>query len=61
VKSNNVELHPSGLNIIQNSDGSYCFEWNPTDPRWNWMNNLTDAQIQNIIEKHASMDLKNDT
>jgi hypothetical protein len=53
MKSDNVELHPSGLNIIQNPDGSYCFEWNPNDPRWNWMNSLTDDQIQNIMEKHA--------
>ncbi len=43
-------LHESGLNIIQNSDGSFAFEWDPTDERWNWMNGLTDEQIRTSIE-----------
>jgi hypothetical protein len=47
------ELHPTGLNIIQNPDGSYCFEWNPDDPRWDWMNDLTDDQIRSIMEQLA--------
>jgi hypothetical protein len=45
------EIHPSGLNIIENSDGSYYFEWSPTDQRWSWMNNLTDDQIRVIMEE----------
>ena len=43
-------LDPSGLNIIQNSDGSFAFEWDPKDERWNWMNGLTDEQIRTSIE-----------
>lgn len=45
------ELHPSGLNIIENPDGSFAFEWDPEDDRWKWMNNLTDDQIKSIIEE----------
>jgi hypothetical protein len=44
------QLHPSGLNIIQNKDGSFAFEWDPKDERWNWMNGLTDEQIRTSIE-----------
>ena len=44
------ELHPTGLNIIQNPDGSIAFEWDPKDERWNWMNGLTDEQIRTSIE-----------
>jgi hypothetical protein len=45
------ELHPTGLNIIQNPDGSIAFEWDPKDKRWSWMNGLTDDRIQSIIEE----------
>jgi hypothetical protein len=44
------EMHPSGLNIIQNSDGSYSFEWDPEDTRWSWLNGLTDEEVKFIIE-----------
>jgi hypothetical protein len=47
----NQKLDPSGLNIIENSDGSYAFEWDPKDSRWNWMNGLTDDQVRIIIEQ----------
>jgi hypothetical protein len=61
MTSNNEKLHPTGLNIIKNPDGSYCFEWDPNDPRWDWMNNLTDDQIKDIMEKLALYESKNDT
>jgi hypothetical protein len=54
--SENTEykLHPSGLNIIQNLDGSYAFEWDPKDERWSWMNDLTDEEIKVILEEMLS-------
>lgn len=50
----NKQLHESGLNIIQNSDGSFSFEWDPKDDRWSWMNDLTDDQIKSTIEEIIS-------
>jgi len=52
-----TELHPTGLNIIQNPDGSVAFEWDPKDKRWNWMNELTDDQIKTIIEEAVELKL----
>ena len=46
-----TKIHPSGLNIIENSNGSYSFEWDPKDERWSWMNDLTDEEIKVIIEE----------
>jgi len=46
----NKQIHESGLNIIENPDGSYAFEWDPKDERWSWMNGLTDSQIKSIVE-----------
>ena len=43
-------MHPSGLNIIENDDGSFALEWDKNDARWSWLNGLTDAEIQVIME-----------
>jgi len=55
-----TKIHPSGLNIIQNSDGSFAFEWDPKDERWSWMNDLTDDQIKTIMESTADLTKNND-
>lgn len=47
----NKKMHESGLNIIENPDGSFAFEWDPKDERWSWMNNLTDEEIKVKIEQ----------
>ena len=49
--SEKKELHPSGLNVIQNEDGVVVFEWDKKDERWSWLNGLTDDQIKSIIEE----------
>jgi hypothetical protein len=46
-----TKLHESGLNIIQNPDGSFAFEWDPKDERWSWLNGLTDEEVKFIIEE----------
>ena len=47
----NQKIDPSGLNIIENPDGSFTFEWDPKDSRWEWMNGLTDDQVRIIINQ----------
>jgi hypothetical protein len=54
-------FHESGLNIIENSDGSFVFEWDPKDERWSWMNDLTDDQIKTIMESNAELIKNHDT
>ena len=39
------------LKITQNEDGSFAMDWDPQDPKWSWMNDLTEDQIQIIIDK----------
>jgi hypothetical protein len=50
-----TKIHESGLNIIQNPDGSFAFEWDPKDERWSWMNGLTDDEVKCIIECHLKI------
>jgi hypothetical protein len=39
------------LKITQNEDGSFTMDWNPQDPKWSWMNGLTQKEIQVIMEQ----------
>ena len=54
MENKETAIHESGLNIIENEDGSFTFEWNRDDKRWSWMNDLTDEQIKNVIENALS-------
>jgi hypothetical protein len=49
--SEEKQIHPSGLNIIENEDGSFALEWDANDTRWSWLNGLTDDKIKSIIEE----------
>ena len=44
------------LKVNQNSDGSYTFEWDKSDPSWSFLNNLTSKEIQSIIENSIKED-----
>ena len=39
------------LKITQNEDGSFTMDWDPQDPKWSWMNGLTQKEIQTIMEQ----------
>jgi hypothetical protein len=39
------------LKIMQNEDGSYTINWDPQDPNWKWLNQLTSKEIQIIMEQ----------
>ncbi len=39
------------LKITQNEDGSYTMDWDPQDPKWSFLNNLTSKEIQVIVQQ----------
>lgn len=39
------------LKITENADGSFTMDWDPQDPKWSWMNGLTQKEIQVIVEQ----------
>ena len=39
------------LKITENEDGSFTMDWDPQDPKWSWMNGLTQKEIQVIMEQ----------
>ena len=44
-----LKLEERELQVKQNKDGSFTFEWDKNDPSYNFLNNLTQEQIQSII------------
>ena len=47
------------LKITENKDGSFTMDWDPQDPKWSFMNGLTQKEIQVIVEQ-AIKDYLND-
>jgi len=45
------EMKDDTLKITQNEDGSFTMDWDPQDPKWSWMNGLTQKEIQVIMEQ----------
>lgn len=39
------------LKISQNEDKSFTFEWDKKDPRWSFLNGLTEKEIRVILEQ----------
>ena len=46
------------LKIIEQPDGTFQMEWDKEDPKWSWMNNLTSAEIQVIMEQALKEELQ---
>ena len=46
---NKSNLKNESLQVKQNKDGSFTFEWDKNDPSYQFLNNLTQEQIQSII------------
>ena len=53
------------LSVKENPDGSFLISWDDKDPKWSFMNGLTDKQVQIIMEQAIKnyledLDTKND-
>lgn len=45
----NQESNKDSLKVTQVSDGSFEIEWDRNDPRWSWMNDLTEEEVQTMM------------
>ena len=39
------------LKVTENEDGTFELSWDEKDPKWAWMNNLPNEQIQIIVQQ----------
>ena len=47
----NLNPENDSLKITQEENGSFTMDWNPEDPKWSWLNGLTENEIQVIVEQ----------
>ena len=45
------------LKITENADGTFTMDWDKDDQKWNWLNSLTSAEIQVIMEQAIKEEL----
>lgn len=46
------------LQIKENEDGSFTMEWDPNDPKWVWLNDMTSEEITKILSEYCDEILK---
>jgi hypothetical protein len=46
------------LKITEQPDGSFQMDWDKADPKWSWLNGLTNEQVQIIVEQAIKEELK---
>jgi hypothetical protein len=47
------------LSVKENPDGSFEITWDKNDPKWSFMNGLTNEQVQIIIKQAINEELQN--
>ena len=47
------------LKVTENADGSFEITWDKNDPKWSFMNELTNEQVQIIIKQAINEELQN--
>jgi hypothetical protein len=58
MSATNPNQEIDSLKISQNADGSFTMDWDKEDPNWKWLNGLTSAEIQVIVQQAVEEELK---
>ena len=59
MSATNQNQEIDSLKIIEQPDGTFQMEWDKEDPKWSWLNSLTSAEIQVIMEQALKEELQN--
>jgi hypothetical protein len=51
MNATNPNQETDTLKFTQNEDGSFTANWDPQDPKWSFLNNLTSAEVSAMIEQ----------
>lgn len=58
MNATNQNPEIDSLKITENADGSFTMDWDPKDPKWSWLNDLTSKEIQIIVRQAIKEELK---
>ena len=56
----NLGQMDDSLKVEQNPDGTLVVQWDPKDPRYEFLNHLTEEEVQ-LIMKQAMLEALNDS
>jgi hypothetical protein len=59
MSATNQNQEIDSLKIVEQPDGSFEITWDDKDPKWCWMNGLTNEQVQIIIKQAINEELQN--
>jgi hypothetical protein len=59
MSATNQNQEIDSLKITENADGSFTMNWDKNDPKWSWMNGLTNEQVQIIMKQAINEELQN--
>jgi hypothetical protein len=59
MSATNQNQEIDSLKITENADGTFTMDWDKNDPKWSWMNGLTNEQVQIIIKQAINEELQN--
>jgi hypothetical protein len=57
MSATNQNQEIDSLKVTENADGSFELVWDDKDPKWSWMNGLTNEQVQIIIKQAIEEEL----
>lgn len=58
MSATNQNPETDSLKITENADGTFTMDWDPKDPKWSWLNNLTSKEISVIVQQAVEEELK---
>jgi hypothetical protein len=59
MNATNQNQEIDSFKIIEQPDGTFQMEWDKADPKWSWLNSLTSAEIQVMMEQAIKEELQN--
>jgi len=59
MSATNQNQDIDSLKIVGQPDGNFQMNWDKEDPNWKWLNGLTSAEIQIIMEQAIKEELQN--
>jgi hypothetical protein len=59
MSATNQNQEIDSLKITEQPDGSFQMDWDKQDPKWSWLNGLTNKEIQVIVEQAIKEELQN--
>ncbi|AFK66402.1 hypothetical protein SWPG_00154 [Synechococcus phage S-CBM2] len=56
----NCQTSADSLKVTQLEDGTFSFEWDPNDPKWSWLNDISEDEFTKFVHTAIQQFLDNE-